>query len=43
MTLMDNKKKFADWDSFYKKNNIEDYMWSNAIIYFTINTGTFDL
>ena len=24
---MDNKKNFADWDSFYKENNIEEMPW----------------
>jgi SAM-dependent methyltransferase len=27
MTLIDNKKKFPDWDSFYKENNIEEMPW----------------
>ena len=27
MTLMDNKKKFPDWDSFYKESKIEEMPW----------------
>ena len=27
MTLMDNKKEFPDWDTYYKENNVEDMPW----------------
>src|SRR3972149_5498577 len=27
MTLLDNKKEFPDWDSYYKENNVEKMPW----------------
>ena len=27
MTLMNNKKEFPDWDSYYKENNVEKMPW----------------
>ncbi len=27
MTLMNNKKEFDDWDSYYKENNVEKMPW----------------
>jgi len=27
MTLMDSKKEFPDWDSYYKENNVEKIPW----------------
>ena len=27
MTLMDNKKEFPDWDTFYKENNVKEMPW----------------
>ena len=27
MTLMDDKKEFPDWDSYYKENNVEKMPW----------------
>lgn len=27
MTLMDDKKEFPDWDTYYKENNVEDMPW----------------
>ena len=27
MTLMNDKEKFSDWDSFYKENNIKEMPW----------------
>ena len=27
LTLMDNKKEFPDWDTYYKENNVEEMPW----------------
>ena len=27
MTLMDNKKEFPDWDTYYKENDVEEMPW----------------
>ena len=50
MTLMDDKKEFPDWDTYYKENNVEDMPWyesnldpdlKNEITFRNLTSGKF--